>query len=57
MNQQAKDLIYLASCVLNGAAPDREKVRRMDLDKLYVMAMRHSMGAITSCALQEAGEK
>lgn len=49
-------MIYLASCVLNGAAPDREKVRRMDLDKLYVMAMRHSMGAITSCALQEAGE-
>lgn len=55
MNRQIRDLIYLASCVLNGESPDRKRVQKMDLEALYDTAAEQRMVSITAYAIRESG--
>ena len=55
MTQAAQDMIYLASCAVNGLAPDAARAEAMDLRALYETAQRHMMTAITAMALESAG--
>lgn len=53
MPQQAWDMLYLASCALNGRKPDEDKVAQMDLDSLRKMSMYHKVEAMICMALEE----
>ncbi len=57
MNRTFYDLIYLCSCAVNEVQPDDDKVREMDLEKLYKAAKFHTLTAITAFALESAGMK
>lgn len=49
------DMIYLASCGVNGSNPDADFIREVDLDKLYHMSCIHSMEALIGMVLRQAG--
>lgn len=51
----ANDVIYLASCMVNGEKPDKERVSLMDIEQLHSAAMRHLLTAIVGYALEECG--
>lgn len=53
----AKEMAYLAACAVNGIIPDSGRVARLDPDKLFFMAERHKLTAITAMALESAGIK
>lgn len=53
--QQAYYLIHLIRCVLNNKVPSKEKLDKMDLSRLYTVAKKHSLTAITAYALESAG--
>lgn len=53
--KNAEDVIYLCSCVLNGATPDKEKIENMDLDAAYTFAARHMLAALVATAVESAG--
>ena len=50
----AEDVIYLASCAVNGVSPDQSRVKEMDLPLLYKIAEFHLLTAITAMALESA---
>lgn len=50
-----QDVVYLASCAVNGAVPDAGRVHAMNLENLYRAADRHLLTAITAMALESAG--
>ena len=50
-----ENVIYLASCAVNGGKPDPSRVADMDLDGLYDAAERHLLTAITAYSLENAG--
>lgn len=57
MEQQAllkngTDLVYLAACALRGETPDAQRVEAMDLDAVYNLARKHSMGAVSAYAIE-----
>ena len=52
-----RNLIYLCACVANEKKPDAERVRKMDLRVLYLVAGRHLLSALTAYALEAAGIK
>ena len=54
MNVIYKDLIYLLSCAVNGNTPDKEKVKDIDLEKLYKLAKFHSVRAAVNISLARA---
>ena len=47
--------IYLIRCVLHDQIPKKEKLDKIDLSKLYEVAEKHSLTAITAYALESAG--
>ena len=49
------EVVYLASCAVNGETPDAERVKRMNLNELYTAANRHLVTAIIAYALESAG--
>ena len=49
------DVIYLASCAVNGTVPETARVDSMDVDAVYVFAGRHMIGAAVAFALESAG--
>ena len=55
MTQAVQDMIWLASCAVNGLTPDASRVETMDIKALYKTARRHMMTAITAMALESAG--
>lgn len=55
MEKAYSDLIYLASCAVNGAIPDARRVADMDFKKLYKAASRHMLTSITAFALERTG--
>lgn len=55
MNRTVKDLIFLLSCSVNGVVPDKDRLREMDMDKLYKFSGLHSLRACTYTALKSAG--
>ena len=48
-----EDLVYLVSCAVNEQKPDIEKVKAMDLEKLYRLSQFHLLTSVLSFALQE----
>lgn len=48
-------MIYLIRCVLHDRIPKKEKLDKIDLSKLYEVAEKHSLTAITAYALESAG--
>ena len=55
MKQAAYNLRYLAACVVNGIAPEKEIVEAMDMAALYKMSRSHSLSALTAAAISAAG--
>ncbi|SDB24399.1 Uncharacterised nucleotidyltransferase [Ruminococcaceae bacterium FB2012] len=53
--QHAYYMIYLIRCVLHDQIPKKEKLDKIDLSKLYEVAEKHSLTAITAYALESAG--
>ena len=53
--QHAYYMIYLIRCVLHDQIPKKEKLDKIDLSKLYEVAEKHSLSAITAYALESAG--
>ncbi len=53
----ADDVIYFASCAVNGTAPDKERIGAADLDEVYRLASRHSVGSAVAYAVESAGAK
>ena len=51
----AKDVIYLAACMVNGEKPDADRIHGMDLTALYRVSERHLLTGIVGYALEEAG--
>ena len=54
-NPAARDVIYLASCAVNGQVPDRSKLENMDPDRVLAFATGHMLTAAVSFALESAG--
>ncbi len=52
MKTSAYDMLYLATCVVNGIVPDAGNI---DLDNLYAVSKFHSLTAISAMALESAG--
>lgn len=50
-----EDVIYLASCAVNGDVPDAAYTAKMDLDAVYKASERHMMSGIIAAALESAG--
>ena len=48
-------MLYLIKCVLHNKIPAKEKLDKMDLSQLYVVASEHSLTAMTAYALESAG--
>ena len=55
MTQEVKNVVYLASCMVNGTVPDAERVRDMDLQLLYSVADKHLLTGIVGYALEACG--
>ena len=53
--KSAEDVIYLASCAVNGVSPDAARVAGMDMALLYKAADFHMLAAITAMALETTG--
>ena len=51
----AYDVVYLAACVINGDKPDAERVKSMDIQKLYTVSQKHTLTAIVCHALESVG--
>ncbi len=51
----ALETVYLASCVLDGTTPDRERIEKADLSRIFRFASSHYLGAICAEALESAG--
>lgn len=49
------DMLYLVSCILNEAVPDKEKVCSMNLENLFKVCQRQSLTAMVCMALESAG--
>ena len=57
VKQENRDLIYLASCAVNGTVPDKNRVREIDMIALEKAAAFHKMDALAAYALLDAGEE
>ena len=55
MNSILNDLIYLASCAVNGTTPEKSRVEGMDFSEIYNRASRHMITAVIAFALEGAG--
>ena len=49
------DVIYLAGCVVNDRIPDKERVKKINMDHLYRASQKHMLTAIVDHALKSAG--
>ena len=54
-SRSAHDLIYLVRCALCGTIPERERVEKMVLDTLFLVAEKHMLKAIAASSLEAAG--
>ena len=48
------DMIYLASCVLNGVVPKRDIIEDIDAN-LFGVCQKHGLTVCVACALESAG--
>ena len=49
------DMIYLASCGVNGTAPDKEYIGGIDIASLYKLCRTHLLEALVGTVLKQAG--
>ena len=49
------NVVYLASCMVNGTVPDADRVRAMDLQLLYTIADMHLLTGIVGYAREACG--
>ena len=49
------DMIYLASCGVNRAVPDKEYIGGIDIDSLYKVCRAHLLEALVGTVLKQAG--
>lgn len=54
ITQTSEDLIYLVSCAVNETVPDRDRCKKMDLEKVYKLSKRHSLAAAAAHALEKS---
>ena len=47
------DAVYLLRCFLSGTSPDEERIKRMDLGKLFSFAERHKISAFLGSLLKD----
>lgn len=57
MKQYFYDMIYLCSCAADNKIPEKNRVEKMDLEKIYAVANYHTLTSITDYALEKAGIK
>ncbi len=50
------ELIYLLSCAANREAPDKDRVKKMDLSEIYRMSHQHFITSAVSFALEQVIE-
>lgn len=55
MTDTQKNLIYLCHYAVSGKEPDKERVSGMDMEKLYALAKKHTLPAVTGFALKSIG--
>ena len=48
-------LAYLARCAVIGEKPENSRLSDVNLDELYILAVRHSLAAVVAEALESAG--
>lgn len=53
MDSAALDLLYLTACGLHREAPDPERVKKMELKKVYAAAKYHSLDCLLRSALKK----
>lgn len=51
----AGDMIYLTACAVNGKIPDKERIEKLDLQKLFTVCQEHALTACVAYALESAG--
>ncbi len=57
MMETEYDMLYLASCALNGGSIDIERIKNIDLQQLLKVCKFHSLTVIVAYALESAGIK
>jgi hypothetical protein len=57
MKKTSYDMLYLATCAVNGVVPDKDKITQIDLQKLFDMCQFHCLTATVDVALESAGVK
>lgn len=57
INSVAHDVLYLAGCTVNEEVPEKERIEKMELEKVYSLAMRHMLGAVVASAIEKSGHK
>ncbi len=55
MKKTGYDMLYLTVCAVNKIKPDSDKIKNMDMEKLYQMCQFHKLTAIVCMALESAG--
>ena len=53
--RNARDMIYLTACAVNGRLPDKERTASLDLPGLFEVCQAHILTACTAYALAAAG--
>lgn len=55
--KNAYDMIYLTACAVNGKVPKKERVEKIDKEKLFEVSETHILTAAVAYALESAGVK
>ena len=55
--EASRDVIYLAACAVNSERPDPERIKKMDLARVYKAAQNNQLAAAVGMALESAGIK
>ena len=50
-----ESVIYLASCAVNGVAPNKDLIKEIDIEKVLALAKKHMIGCCVAVALESAG--
>lgn len=55
LQKELQDMIYLVSCAVKEEKPDPERVKAMDLQRVFAIAEGHSLAAAAAFAAEDAG--
>lgn len=55
--KNAYDMIYLTACAVNGKVPKKERVEKIDKEKLFEVSETHILTAAVAYALESVGVK